>query len=85
MLWMFGFGKATMIVVVLENPEPDSPIRKDVNIEIRMMIKGATDEEGERIGEAIRKATKMIRPNQKLKAFQLDAEETEELDRRIRC
>lgn len=64
-----------MIIIVSENPDPASPLRRGVDIEFRMMVKGATHEEGERIGEAIRDIMNNLRPGQKLKAFSMDAEE----------
>lgn len=64
-----------MIIVILQNPEPDNPIRKNVNVEIRMFIEGATLEEAGKIGDALRKITKIIRPKAKLEAFQVEPDE----------
>lgn len=64
-----------MIIVILQNPEPDNPIRKNVNVEIRMFIEGATLEEAGKIGDALGKITKIIRPKVKIKAFQVEPDE----------
>ena len=61
-----------VIVIISENPDPRDPIRKDIDIEVRILIKGATDEEGERIGQVIGEAISELRPNQKIKAFQTE-------------
>jgi hypothetical protein len=63
-----------MIIIVSENPEPNDPSRKDSNMEVRLMIKGATDIEGESLGDAIRTAVAKLRPRQKLRAFEIDEE-----------
>lgn len=61
-----------MIVVVLENPEPSDPVRCGVDIEVRIMIKGATFNEASLIGDALNQLAKLIRPTQELKAFQIN-------------
>ena len=64
-----------MIIVILQNPEPDNPIRKNVNVEVRMFIEGATLEEAGKIGDALRTISKIIRPKVKIKAFQVEPDE----------
>ncbi len=64
-----------MIVMVLENPEPNNPIRKGVDIEVRLLLKGATVEEGDRIGEVLREAAEELRPGIKPVAFLMDSRE----------
>lgn len=63
-----------MIVVVLRNPEPDNPIRKGVDIELRILVKGASAEEAEKIGEALYTVSQIIRPGTTPEGFILSPE-----------
>lgn len=63
-----------MIVVIVENPEPNNPLRVGTDIEVRIMFRGSTGDEGSAIGAAIRALVEEIRPGVQPTSFLLDAE-----------
>lgn len=58
-----------MLVMVFDNPEPNNLIRKDVDVEIRIMLKGMNEDEGERLGQALYALAQTLRPEQKPFSF----------------
>lgn len=58
-----------MIVVILEAPENSPPEQRGTDFEIRLMIRNASIDEGEKIGEAIHRLCEEIRPEQELVSF----------------
>jgi hypothetical protein len=64
-----------MLVMVFDNPEPANLERKDVNVEIRIMLKGMSEDEGERLGQALYDLSRSLRPAQKPFSFITETEE----------
>lgn len=61
--------------MVFDNPEPDNPVRKNVDVEIRVMLKGMSEDEGERLGQALYALSRTLRPGQKPFSFITDPDE----------
>jgi hypothetical protein len=64
-----------MIVVVLQNPNPEDPKRQNNNLEVRMMIEGITLEEADQLGDAIHIFAVALRRRHVMKAFQATDEQ----------
>lgn len=62
-----------MIVLILKNPDPKDLLRVRMDIEVRLLVEGATDDEGERLGDALRDMVENLRPGTDLHAFRLDS------------
>lgn len=60
-----------MIIVVLKNPDPADPARKNQNVELRVMIEGMTLDESDALGAAIHDFAVAMRRRHTLSAFQL--------------
>jgi hypothetical protein len=58
-----------MLIMVFDNPEPNNPERKGTDIEIRIMLKGMIEDEGERLGQALFDLSRSLRPEQKPFSF----------------
>jgi hypothetical protein len=63
-----------VIIVVLKNPDPVDLSRKDINLEVRMMIEGVTMDEADALGEAIKAFAQTMNRYHMLSAFQLNDE-----------
>ena len=63
-----------MIVVVFQNPNPADPVRKNANLELRMMIEGITLDEANALGDAINLFAVTMNRRHTLNAFQLEDE-----------
>lgn len=63
-----------MIVCIFKNPDPSDPKRKGVDIEMRVVLEGMTDEESEVFGEAINEFAIRMGRRATLNAFQVDKE-----------
>ena len=60
-----------MIVVVLHNPAKTSAL----DVELRMLIRGMTEEEADALGEAIRDFAVAMDRHETITGFQLDEDE----------
>ena len=58
-----------MLIMVFDNPEPNNPERKGLDVEIRIMLKGMIEDEGERLGQALYELSLKLRPEQKPFSF----------------
>ena len=58
-----------MLVMVFDNPKPDDKVRHNVDVEIRIMLKGMSEDEGERLGQALFELSLRLRPEQKPFSF----------------
>ena len=63
-----------MIIVVLQNPAPNDPVRKDANLEVRMMIEGITLDEADTLGDAINNFAFEMGRRHTMSAFELKTE-----------
>ena len=64
-----------MIVVVLQNPDPNDPRRKNADLEVRVMIEGITLEEADALGDAINIFAVAMHRRHIMKAFQATDEQ----------
>jgi hypothetical protein len=63
-----------MIIVVLKNPVPEDPARKNSDLEVRMMIQGITLDEADTLGDAIHDFAVKMNRRHTLSAFELNNE-----------
>jgi hypothetical protein len=63
-----------MIVVVLQNPDPANPKRKNSNVEVRIRIDGITMEEADTLGDAIAQFAAKMGRKHVMDAFQAESE-----------
>lgn len=63
-----------MIICVLENPDLTDSARKDVDVELRILIKGLTGDEADVFGEAINEFAIRMGRRANMSAFRIDKE-----------
>lgn len=63
-----------MIIVVLKNPAPEDLVRKNADLEVRMMIQGITLDEADTLGDAIHDFAVKMNRKHTLSAFELNDE-----------